>query len=52
MGYKDGSAVYYLAQAYRKNGDIEAAKPYYQYIIDNYPDTQMANTSKNYVNGN
>lgn len=52
MGYKDGSAVYYLAQAYRKNGDIETAKQYYQYIIDNYPGTQMANTSKNYVDGN
>ena len=52
MSYKDGSAAYYLAQAYRKNGDIEAAKPYYQYVIDNYPDTQQANTSKNYINGN
>lgn len=52
MSYKEGSAVYYLAQAYRKNGDIEAAKPYYQYVIDNYPGTQQANTSKNYVNGN
>ena len=52
MGYKDGSAAYYLAQAYRKNGDMEAAKPYYQYIIDNYPDTQMAGTAKNYINGN
>lgn len=52
MSYKEGSAVYYLAQSYRKNGDIETAKPYYQYVIDNYPDTQQANTSKNYVNGN
>lgn len=50
--YRDGYATYYLAQAYRKNGDIEAAKPYYQYIIDNYPGTQQATTSKNYVNGN
>jgi len=52
MSYKDGSAAYYLAQAYRKNGDIEAAKPYYQYVIDNYPGTQQANTSKNYINEN
>ena len=52
MGYKNGTAVYYLAQSYRKNGDNEAAKPYYQYVIDNYPGTQHANTSKNYVNGN
>lgn len=52
MSYKNGSAVYYLAQAYRKNGDIEAAKPYYQYVIDNYPGTQQANTAKNYINEN
>ena len=51
MSYKNGSAAYYLAQSYRKSGDIEAAKPYYQYVIDNYPGTQQANTSKNYVNG-
>ena len=51
MSYKNGSAAYYLAQSYRKSGDMEAARPYYQYVIDNYPGTQQANTSKNYVNG-
>ncbi len=50
LTYKDGSAVYYLAQSYRKNGDLEAAKPYYQYVIDNYPGTERARTSANYVN--
>ena len=49
MSYKEGSAVYYLAQAYRKNGDIEAAKPYYQYVIDHYPNTESAKTAENYV---
>lgn len=48
--FRDGYATYYLAQAYRKSGDVEAAKPYYQYIIDNYPGTQRATTAKNYVN--
>ena len=52
MSYKEGSAAYYLAQSYRKSGDIESARPYYQYVIDNYPGTQQANTSKNYVNEN
>ncbi|MBQ8519483.1 MAG: tetratricopeptide repeat protein [Agathobacter sp.] len=52
MSYKDGSAAYYLAQCYRKSGNMEAAKPYYQYVIDNYPGTQQANTSMNYMNGN
>ena len=52
MSYKEGSAVYYLAQAYRKNGDMESAKPYYQYVVDNYPGTQQANTSMSYLNEN
>ena len=52
MSYKEGSAAYYLAQAYRKNGDMESAKPYYQYVIDNFPGTQQANTSMSYLNGN
>ena len=50
--YRDGNATYYLAQSYRKSGDIEAAKPYYQYIIDNYPGTEKATTAKNYINAN
>ena len=48
-GYSDGSAVYYLAQSYRKGGDTESAKPYYQYVIDNYPNTERSATAKNYV---
>ncbi|MCI7106977.1 MAG: tetratricopeptide repeat protein [Lachnospiraceae bacterium] len=48
--YNDGSAAYYLAQAYRRNGDLESAKPYYQYVIDNHPNTERARTSQNYVN--
>lgn len=48
-GYSDGSAVYYLAQSYRKGGDTESAKPYYQYVIDNYPNTERAATARNYV---
>jgi TolA-binding protein len=52
MAYKDGSAAYYLAQSYRKNGEIEAARPYYQYVVDNYPGTQQAKTAKNYINAN
>lgn len=47
--YGDGNAAYYLAQSYRKNGDLDSAKPYYQYVIDNYPNTERARTSRNYV---
>ena len=49
--YKDGNAIYYLAQAYNRLGDMESARPYYQYIIDNYPNTEKATTAKNYLNG-
>ena len=51
-GYRDGNATYYLAQSYRKSGDMESARQYYQYIVDNYPGTQKANTAKNYLNAN
>ncbi len=47
--FKDGYATYYLAQAYNKNGDMNAARPYYQYVIDNYPNTERARTAKNYL---
>lgn len=50
QAYKDGYAVYYLAQAYRRNGDLTSAKPYYQYVVDNYPGTERARTAANYVN--
>ena len=47
--FQDGSAAYYLAQSYRKNGDLDSAKPYYQYVIDKHPGTERARTSQNYV---
>ena len=50
IAYKDGYAAYYLAQSYRKNGDMVSAKLYYQYVIDNYPNTERAATARNYVN--
>lgn len=47
--YKDGYAAYYLAQAYNKSGDMNSARTYYQYVIDHYPGTERARTSKNYI---
>ncbi len=52
QAYNNGNATYYLAQSYRKSGNIEAARPYYQYIIDNYPGTEKEKTARNYVNAN
>lgn len=48
--YQDGYAAYYLAQSYRRSNDLESAKPYYQYVIEHYPDTERARTAQNYVN--
>ena len=48
--YRNGAAAYYLAQSYRKSGDMESARPYYQYVVENFPGTTMANTAKNYIN--
>ena len=30
-------------------GDLASAKPYYQYVVDNYAGTEKARTSKNYL---
>ncbi len=49
MDYESGNAAYYLAQAYRRSGDLESAREYYQFVVDNYPGTQRARTSRNYV---
>ncbi len=51
IDFEEGYAAYYLAQSYRKGGDAESAKQYYQYVIDHYPDTERANTAKKHVNG-
>ncbi len=50
LDYNEGYGAYYLAQSYRKGGDLESARQYYQYVIDKYPDTERAKTSKKYVN--
>jgi len=39
-----------LAQSYRKNGDLESSRQYYQYVIDHYPGTKRAETAAKYVN--
>ncbi|MGN1156415.1 MAG: tetratricopeptide repeat protein [Agathobacter sp.] len=50
IDFKEGNSAYYLAQAYRKNGDLESARQYYQYVIDHYPGTKRAETAAKYVN--
>lgn len=47
--YHDGYAVYYLAQSYRKNNDIDSAIPYYQKVVELYPNTERAATAQQYL---
>lgn len=45
-------SAYYLARAYDLSptaGSDAMSKEYYQYVIDNFPDTSMATNSKNYL---
>ena len=47
--YQKGSALYYLAQSYRKNNDLESARPYYKQYLELYPDTERAATAERYA---
>lgn len=47
--YHDGYAVYYLAQSYRKNNDMDSAIPYYQKVVELYPNTERAATAQQYL---
>lgn len=47
--YQNGNALYYLAQAYRKNNDAESAKPYYRQFVELYPNTERAATAARYA---
>lgn len=48
--YKDGYAIYYLAQAYKNLGDDTKAAIYYQKVVDGYPGTERASTAQNFLN--
>lgn len=47
--YENGNALYYLAQAYRRDDNLEMAKTYYRKVVDLYPNTERAATSQNYL---
>ncbi len=47
--YRDGYAIYYLAQSCRQTGDVENAKKYYQRMIELHPGTQRARASQQYL---
>ncbi len=47
--YKDGYAVYYLAQSYRRQDDMEQAVIYYRKVIEQSPGTERARVAQTYV---
>lgn len=47
--YKDGNAIYYLAQSYRNLGENEKAAEYYQKMVAQYPGTERAANSQKYL---
>lgn len=46
----NGDALYNLGNAYRKYGDIIQAIDTYQKVIEQFPDTEMATRSQQYIN--
>lgn len=46
----NGDALFNLGNAYRKSGDIVSAIDTYQKVIEQFPDTEMATRSQQYIN--
>lgn len=46
----NGDALFNLGNAYRKSGDIVNAIDTYQKVIEQFPDTEMATRSQQYIN--
>ncbi len=46
----NGDALYNLGNAYRKSGDVIKAIDTYQQVIEQFPDTEMATRSQQYIN--
>lgn len=46
----NGDALYNLANAYRKSGDVINAIDTYEKVIAQFPDTEMATRSQQYIN--
>lgn len=47
--HDNADALYYLAQAYNKNNDLENARKYYQLVMDYFPDTDKATKAESYL---
>ncbi|SDB06094.1 tetratricopeptide repeat protein [Eubacterium oxidoreducens] len=47
--YKDGYAVYYLAQSYRHLEKTQKAIKYYERVVELYPNTSRASTAESYI---
>lgn len=47
----NGDALFHLANAYRKSGDIQNAKATYDKVIERFPDTEKARKAQQYKEG-
>lgn len=50
--YRDGYTVYYLAQSYRRQDNMEQAVIYYQKVLEQCPGTERARVAQTYVREN
>ena len=46
---ENGDALFYLANAYRRNGNLDEAKEHYALVIDYFPDTEKAGKAETYL---
>lgn len=46
-----GNYVYYTARCYHRAGDPQSAAPYYDYVIENFPGTNLARDARELRNG-
>lgn len=50
--YQNGNAVYYLAQSYRREENVEQALIYYQKMVEKYPGTERAKVAQSFISQN
>lgn len=45
----NGNALFYLANSYRRNGNMDKAKEAYEEVIEKFPNTERASRSETYI---
>ena len=50
-GYADGGAILLLMETYHELGESEKAESLYQTILEEYPNTEVAQNARQVMNG-